>query len=67
LNGLKFDRHEEELTVMAFAESLKRAAADFIADPRGLPLIPNWNRVLSAIPEFFELLTDAVERDSREN
>jgi hypothetical protein len=32
----------------------------------GLPLIPNWNRVLAAIPEFFDLLQDAVEQDARE-
>ncbi|MEK7407188.1 MAG: glycosyl transferase [Acidobacteriota bacterium] len=65
LNGLKFDRHAEEMAVAAFADSLRLAAAEFIADPRGLPLIPNWNRVLAAIPEFLELLQDAVEKDSR--
>ena len=62
LNGLKFDRHAEELTVTAFAGSLRAAAKEFIEDPLGLPLIPNWNRVLSAIPEFSDLLADAVER-----
>jgi glucosyl-3-phosphoglycerate synthase len=67
LNGLKFDRHGEEQAVATFADSLKRAAHEFLADPRGLPSIPNWNRVLSAIPEYFELLTDAVDRDTREN
>lgn len=66
LNGLKFDRHGEEMAVAAFAESLKRAAGEFVAEPRGLPLIPNWNRVLAAIPEFFDLLTDAVDKDTRE-
>ena len=40
-------------------------AAEFIEDPLGLPLIPNWNRVLSAIPEFFELLQDAVDKAAR--
>jgi len=65
LNGLKFDRHAEEFAVAAFARSLRQAAADFIEDPLGLPLIPNWNRVLSAIPEFFELLQDAVEKDAK--
>jgi glucosyl-3-phosphoglycerate synthase len=65
LNGLKFDRHAEEIAVTAFARSLRRAAAEFIEDPLGLPLIPNWNRVLSAIPEFFELLQDAVDKASR--
>lgn len=67
LNGLKFDRHGEEMAVAAFAESLKRAASEFVAEPRGIPLIPNWNRVLAAIPEFFELLVDAVDKDTREN
>jgi glucosyl-3-phosphoglycerate synthase len=67
LNGLKFDRHGEEQAVATFADSLKRAAREFLADPRGLPLIPNWNRVLSAIPEYFELLTDAVDKDTKGN
>jgi glucosyl-3-phosphoglycerate synthase len=65
LNGLKFDRHGEELAVAAFARSLRQAAADFLEDPLGLPLIPNWNRVLAAIPEFFELLQDAVTKDAQ--
>ena len=66
LNGLKFDRHGEENAVNAFAGSLRQAAADFIDDPLGLPLIPNWNRVLAAAPEFFELLLDAVAKDARQ-
>jgi glucosyl-3-phosphoglycerate synthase len=67
LNGLKFDRHGEEMAVATFVESLKRAACEFVSDPRGIPLIPNWNRVLSALPEFFDLLADAVDKDNREN
>jgi glucosyl-3-phosphoglycerate synthase len=66
LNGLKFDRHCEEMAVATFAESLKKAASEFVAEPRGLPLIPNWNRVLAAIPEFFELFVDAIDKDARE-
>ena len=65
LNGLKFDRHAEEMAVSVFAKSLRSAAAEFVADPGGLPLIANWNRVMAAIPEFFDLLQDAVEKDSR--
>lgn len=67
LNGLKFDRNAEESAVATFAACLKRAASDFLVDPRGLPLIPNWNRVLAAIPEFFDVLRDAVEKDAKEN
>jgi glucosyl-3-phosphoglycerate synthase len=66
LNGLKFDRHAEEMAVSVFARSLSAAANDFIEDPRGLPLIPNWNRVLAAVPEFFDLLLDAVEKEPRQ-
>jgi glucosyl-3-phosphoglycerate synthase len=65
LNGLKFDRHAEEMAVAVFAKSLRSAAAEFVEDPRGLPLIPNWNRALAAIPEFLDLLQDAVEKDAR--
>jgi glucosyl-3-phosphoglycerate synthase len=64
LNGLKFDRNAEELAVTAFAARLRAAANEFIEDPQGLPLIPNWNRVLSAIPEFSALLEDATEKQT---
>ncbi len=61
LNGLEFDRHSEEKAVAAFARSLRQAAQEFLEDPLGLPLIPNWNRVVAAIPDFFERLEAAVE------
>jgi glucosyl-3-phosphoglycerate synthase len=64
LNGLRFDRHSEELAVAVFARSLSAAAAEFVANPRGVSLIPNWNRVLAALPEFFELLQDAADKDA---
>ncbi len=65
LNGLQFDRHAEEQAVAAFARSLRLAAEYYLQDPLGRPLIPNWNRVVSAIPNFFELLLDAVHADNR--
>ncbi len=63
LNGLEFDRHAEELEVAASAKSLGLAASEFIEDPLGAPLIPNWNRVLAALPDFFERLRQAVSED----
>jgi glucosyl-3-phosphoglycerate synthase len=63
LNGLEFDRHAEELAVATFAKSLRQAADEFIEDPLGLPLIPNWNRVVAAMPDFFDRLLAAVEQD----
>lgn len=64
LNGLEFDRHSEEMAVSTFAKSLAQAGEEFLEDPLGNPLIPNWNRVLAAIPDYFERLVDAVEEDS---
>jgi glucosyl-3-phosphoglycerate synthase len=64
LNDLEFDRHAEEQAVATFARSLTEASAEFLEDPLGLPLIPNWNRVVAAIPEFFELLTQSVTDDA---
>ncbi len=64
LNDLEFDRHSEELAVATFARSLRQAASEFLEDPLGMPLIPNWNRVLAAIPEFFELLQQSVAADA---
>jgi glucosyl-3-phosphoglycerate synthase len=64
LNGLEFDRHSEEVAVSAFANSLQEASEEFMDDPLGLPLIPNWNRVVAAIPEFFPLLLNTVGKDT---
>jgi glucosyl-3-phosphoglycerate synthase len=63
LNGLAFDRHEEEAAVAVFARSLQEAAEEFNKDPLGLPLIPNWNRVVAAVPDFYRLLLKAVQED----
>jgi glucosyl-3-phosphoglycerate synthase len=64
LNGLGFDRHSEELAVATFAKSLGDAAQDFLENPFGLPLLPNWNRVLAAIPDCFDRLRHAVESEA---
>jgi glucosyl-3-phosphoglycerate synthase len=64
LNGLKFDRHAEELAVATFAKSFGDAALEFLENPLGLPLLPNWNRVLAAIPDCFDRLRLAVESDA---
>jgi glucosyl-3-phosphoglycerate synthase len=64
LNGLAYDRHDEELTAGAFVRSLRAAIADYEADPLGPPLIPNWNRVDSALPDFFADFREAVRLDN---
>ncbi len=65
LNGLNFDRHAEEQAVTAFANSLRLATECYLEDPLGKPLIPSWNRVVSAIPGFLEFLLEAVHADNQ--
>jgi glucosyl-3-phosphoglycerate synthase len=64
INGLRFDRHEEETAVETFAEALKLASEEFFTDPLGTPPLPNWNRVSSALPTFLDALDEAVEADN---
>ncbi len=65
LNGLSFDRHEEEVAVETFSGALGAAGLDFVRDPMGSPQIPNWSRVISAMPDFLDDLRGAVEADER--
>jgi glucosyl-3-phosphoglycerate synthase len=64
LNGLLFDRHQETKLVEAFTKAIQIAGKEFQEDPRYSPLIPNWNRVTSAIPDFLEQLYDTVEKEN---
>ncbi len=64
IDGLGFDRHEEEVAVETFARSIRLAAEAFMEDPLGQPLIPNWNRVTAALPDFLDELRDAVDADN---
>jgi glucosyl-3-phosphoglycerate synthase len=64
LNGIGFDRHEEEIAVETFATALRAAGLDFVRDPLGAPQIPNWNRVTSALPDLLPALREAVEADA---
>jgi glucosyl-3-phosphoglycerate synthase len=66
LNGLAFDRHEEEVAVETFSSALRAAGLDFVRDPMGAPQIPNWTRVVSAMPDFLGDLRVAVEADARD-
>lgn len=66
LNGLYFDRHEEEVAVETFSGALRAAGLDFVGDPMGAPQIPNWSRVVSALPDFLDELAGAVVADAEE-
>ncbi len=64
INGLDFDRHEEGVAVDTFTKGIELASKAFVEDPLRIPLIPNWSRVTSAIPDFLERLKNAVDDDN---
>jgi glucosyl-3-phosphoglycerate synthase len=64
LNGLTYPRHEEETAVSMFVRSIRTAAKAFQEDPLWTPLISNWNRVESALPNFLDELREAVRLDN---
>jgi glucosyl-3-phosphoglycerate synthase len=64
VNGLDFDRHEEGTAVETFTKGIELASKAFVEDPLRIPLIPNWSRVASAIPDFLKRLKNAVDDDN---
>jgi glucosyl-3-phosphoglycerate synthase len=66
MNGLKFDIHGEEVAVEVFAANIIEAGRMFLEQPMETPFIPSWNRVVSAVPDIYERLIDAVEKDHAE-
>lgn len=61
INGLHYDRHQEELQVQVFARALRQSIEEFQADPSGPPLVPNWSRVWAGVPEAGPMLMAAVQ------
>ena len=46
-----------------FSAALRRAGLDFVRDPMGAPQIPNWSRVIAAMPDFLDEFRASVEDD----
>ncbi|HNQ88410.1 MAG TPA: glycosyl transferase [Verrucomicrobiota bacterium] len=66
INGLTYPRHEEENAVATFVRSIRNATEAYLRDPLSSTLIPNWNRVESALPMFLDELRDAVRADNQD-
>jgi len=65
INQMDFDRHGEAQAVETFRKALQIAARNFLEDPHGAVLIPNWSRVVDAIPDFLDRLIASVDEDNR--
>jgi len=66
INGLKYDRHAEGSAAEAFVGCIVSAGRQFLETPMEAPYLPNWNRVISAVPNIFELLISSVEQDNKD-
>jgi len=64
INGLTFDRQSEEVAVETFTKGIRIAGRHYLEQSPSGRLIPNWNRVVSAIPDFLHRLKTAVEADN---
>lgn len=65
INGLEYDRHKEGSAAEAFVRCIESAGQQFLETPMEVPYISNWNRVVSAVPNIFDLLIKAVEEDNK--
>ncbi|MAY43301.1 MULTISPECIES: glycosyl transferase [unclassified Neptuniibacter] len=66
MNGLQLDIHGEEEAVEMFARNIMTAGDDFLDNPMEKPFVPSWSRVVSAVPDIFDRLVEAVELDHQE-
>ena len=64
MNGLTLDRHSEEKAVELFAQSIIHAGDAFLQNPQLRPVIPSWNRVMSADTNMLQKICSAVEADN---
>lgn len=64
INGLQYDRHQEEGCIEVFAQSVMAAGDTFLSNPMESPFIPNWNRVHDAFPDISQRLLAAVRADA---
>jgi len=62
VNHLYYDRHSEEQSVHVFIEALRASIDEFLADPLGPPLVPNWTRVWAGVPDASARLLAAVNQ-----
>lgn len=62
-NGLEYDRHAEEGAVEVFARQITQAGDLFQQDPDGGESLPNWTRVITALPDLPQQLRDAAQQD----
>jgi glucosyl-3-phosphoglycerate synthase len=64
MNGLILDRHSEEKAIELFSQSIVHAGNAFLQNPQLTPVIPSWNRVMSADANILQKIKNAVRADN---
>lgn len=64
MSGLSLDRHKEAETVEMFGQILISAGDEFLRGSAEPPFSPSWSRVTSALPEVFDLISEAAHGDN---
>ena len=65
INGLELNINEEEIAIELFSNNIITAGQQFLDNPNQNPLITNWNRVQTAVPEIKDKLLSIVDSDSK--
>ena len=63
LNGLRYDRHDEERAIEGFALQICRAGEAFLANPTTEAALPTWARVLATFPDLPARLEALLEEE----
>ncbi len=66
INGYPFDRDLEERSAEAFARAFYSAGDRYLTNLLHVPLLPNWNRVVSAFPDAPGWMGDLPYDDKKE-
>ncbi len=64
MNGLYYDIHKEEEVIDLFVKNVYQSGVDFLQKPDNVPVMPNWKRVLSALPDILDEFYQIVEDDN---
>lgn len=66
INSFPYDRHAEEQAVEAFAKALVVAGEHYLDNRLYAPLLPNWNRMVAALPSVMDQLEVMPYKDHKE-
>ena len=64
-NDLSYNRHDEEMNLEIFSKTIMIKGIKYLEDPTDV-LLPNWVRVISAMPDLREQFYDAAVEDAKE-